>query len=73
MVENYGIMIDPVLHAELIERYSKLNLAPYSGFINPNLIAVTDDEGNITDVKVEYVDDFIGQQIVYGKEYSFLK
>lgn len=73
MIENYGIQIDPDLHQELLERYSKLNLAPYSGYMNPNLIAVTDDEGNITDVKVKYVDDFVGQMMIYGKEYSFLK
>jgi len=73
LVETYGILIDPVLHGELIERYAKLDLAPYSGYINVNLVPVTDNEGIITDVKVEYVDDFLGQMMKYGKEYSFLK
>ena len=73
MIETYGIKIDPVLHDELLERYAKLDLAPYSGYMNPELTPVTDDEGNITDVKVRYIDDFVGQMMKYGKEYSFLK
>lgn len=73
MIESYGIKIDPVLHDELLDRYAKLNLAPYSGYMNPELTPVTDDDGNITDVKVRYIDDFVGQMMKYGKEYSFLK
>ncbi|MEZ5012387.1 MAG: hypothetical protein R2744_12760 [Bacteroidales bacterium] len=72
LVEEYGIKVDPVLHAELLERYAKLNLAPYSGYMNVNLVPVTDNDGTIKDVKVEYVDDFLGQMMKYGREYSFL-
>lgn len=73
MIESYGIKIDTVLHNELLERYAKLDLAPYSGYMNPELIPVMDDDGNITDVKVRYIDDFVGQMMKYGKEYSYLK
>ena len=72
IIENYGVKIDPKLHTEILERYAKLNLAPYTGFVNPNLVPVIDAEGNITDVKVEYVDDFMVQMMYYGKKYSFL-
>ena len=72
LVEDYGINIDPVLHAEVLERYRKLNLAPYTGFVNPRLIPVYDPNGEITDVEVEYVDDYLGQMMEYGKSYSCL-
>jgi dipeptidyl-peptidase-3 len=72
LVEEYGIKVDSELHAELLERYEALNLAPYSGYMNPVLHAVKDDLGNITDVTVEYIDDFLGQMMKYGREYSFL-
>ena len=72
MIEKYGVKIDPVLHAEILARYEKLNLAPYSGFVNPVLKPVVDAQGKITDVKVEYCSDFLGQMMEYGKKYSFL-
>jgi len=72
LVENYGVNIDPVLHAEILSRYEKLNLAPYSGFINPDLIPVFDNSGEITDVEVEYTNDYLGQMLEYGRNYSFL-
>jgi dipeptidyl-peptidase-3 len=72
IIENYGVKVDPVLHAEIMERYKKLNLAPYTGFVNPDLIPVHDSEGRMTDVKVEYVNDFLGQMMDYGRKYSFL-
>ena len=72
MIETYGVKIDPVLHAEILARYEKLNMAPYSGFVNPVLVPVVDAEGKITDVKVEYCSDFLGQMMEYGKKYSFL-
>lgn len=72
MIENYGVKIDPVLHAEILGRYEKLNLAPYSGFVNPVLKPVVDAQGKITDVQVEYCSDFLGQMMEYGKKYSFL-
>jgi dipeptidyl-peptidase-3 len=72
MIENYGVKVDADLHAEVLTRYEKLNLAPYTGFINPNLIPVYDNNGEMTDVRVEYADDYLGQMMYYGKNYSFL-
>jgi dipeptidyl-peptidase-3 len=71
LVENYGVKVDPALHKEVLERYAKLKLAPYKGFIQPRLVPVMTD-GKITDVKVEYPDNFIEQMLNYGKNYSFL-
>jgi dipeptidyl-peptidase-3 len=72
LIENYGITVDPVLHAGILDRYAGLNLAPYTGFVNPMLTPVLNSKGNITDITVEYIDDFIGQMIFYGRNYSFL-
>jgi dipeptidyl-peptidase-3 len=72
IIENWGVKIDQDLHAEILARYEKLNLAPYIGFVNPRLIPVFDGEGEITDVKVGYETDYLGQMLYYGKEYSFL-
>ncbi len=71
LVETYAVKFDPELHAEVLERYGKLNLAPYGGFINPVLVPVFDGE-NIIDVKVEYPDDYAEQMMRYAKEYSYL-
>jgi dipeptidyl-peptidase-3 len=57
----------------VLARSEKLNLPPYGGFINPRLVPVTDAKGNITDVKVEYPDDFTKQMLEYAKEFGFLK
>jgi dipeptidyl-peptidase-3 len=72
LIETYGVKVDPVLHAELLERYAKLNLAPYTGFINPMLIPLYNDKAEITDVTVEYLNDYVSQMMYYGKNYSFL-
>jgi dipeptidyl-peptidase-3 len=72
IIENWGVKIDQDLHAEILARYEKLNLAPYTGFVNPRLIPVFNGEGEINDVKVEYETDYLGQMLYYGKEYSFL-
>jgi dipeptidyl-peptidase-3 len=72
IIENFGVNVDPVLHAEILKRYKNLNLAPYTGFVNPDLIPVYDPVGRITDVKVGYVNDFLGQMMEYGRKYSFL-
>ena len=71
LVENYGVKVDPALHKEVLQRYEKLNVAPYFGFIQPKLIPVIKD-GNITDVKIEYPKDFLQQHLEYGKEYGLL-
>lgn len=72
MIETYGVRIDQALHGEILARYAKLNLAPYSGFVNPVMTPVTDRDGKITDVKIEYCTDYLGQMMEYGKKYSFL-
>lgn len=72
LVENYAVKVDPVLHAEVLERYKKLNLAPYKGFINPVYEAITDENGNITDVKVSYNEGYAEQMLRYSKDYSTL-
>ena len=71
LVENYGVKIDPTLHKEVLERYKKLNLAPYAGFIQPKLTAIKEGD-KIIDVKVEYPTDFTQQMLEYSKNYTFL-
>lgn len=71
LVETYGVKVDHVLHKEILERYAKLNIKPYRGFIQPKLVPVMN--GNeITDVKVEYPESFYQQMMEYGKNYAFL-
>ena len=72
LVEAYAVKVDPVLHAEVLERYKRLNLAPYKGFINPKYEAVTDTNGNITDVTVTYDEGYAEQMLRYSKDYSTL-
>ena len=72
IIENYGVKIDADLHEEILRRYDKLNLAPYSGFVNPKLIPVFNNYGEIADVEVEYVNDYLGQMMEYGRNYSFM-
>ena len=69
LVEKYAVKIDPVIHKEILERYETLNLAPYKGFLNPRLIPVTDAQGNITDVNVDYSETYEQQMMRYSKEY----
>jgi dipeptidyl-peptidase-3 len=71
LIEDYGVKIDQKLHAEIVRRYAKLNLAPYTGFVNPYLFPVLKKNGEITDIRVEYTDDFLGQMMYYGENYSF--
>ena len=72
LVETYGVKIDPVLHKEILERYQRLNLAPYKGFINPVYQAVRDSNGNITDVTLSYTEKYAEQMLRYINHYSFL-
>lgn len=73
LVENYAVKIDPELHKEILDRYQKLNIAPYKGFVNPVYTAVKDSKGNITDVKVSYEEGYSEQMLRYSKDYSPLK
>jgi len=72
LVETYGVKVDQDLHKEVLERNSKFKSAPYSGFINPDLVPVTDDQGEITDIKVEQPESFAAQMLRYAKDYTTL-
>ena len=65
LIENYGVRVDPVLHQEVLERYQKLNVAPYAGFVNPKYRLV-EKEGSVVDVEIEYPTDFLTQMLEYG-------
>ena len=71
MVEAYGVKVDQALHKEVLERYARLKIAPYAGFINPEYKLVMKG-GAITDVKISYPDDFAAQMMSYSKHFSFL-
>lgn len=73
LVETYGVKIDPTLHKEVLERYKKLNIAPYRGFINPVYTAEYDKDGNITDVKVSYGEGYADQMLRYSNNYNAAK
>lgn len=72
LVDTYAVKVDPELHKEVKTRYEALNLKPYGGFINPEIVPVEKD-GKVVDYKIEYPTDFIQQHLGYGKNYSFLK
>lgn len=72
LVETYAVKVDPTLHAEVLQRYEKLHLAPYKGFINPVYNLVTDKEGKITDVTVSYTEGYAEQMLRYSRDYSNL-
>ncbi|MDR1726929.1 MAG: dipeptidyl peptidase 3 [Acidobacteriota bacterium] len=72
LVEDYGVKVDGELHEEVLARYGKLGLAPYKGFVNPVYTLVTDADGEPTDVKVSYDEDYVGQNLRYSREYSAL-
>ena len=71
LVETYAVNIDPQLHKEVLERYAALNLKPYGGFVNPDIVPV-EKGGKIVDYKIVYVDNYLQQQLDYGKKYSTL-
>lgn len=71
LVETYAVNIDPQLHKEVLERYAALNLKPYGGFVNPDIVPVEKD-GKVVDYKIVYVDNYLQQQIDYGKKYRTL-
>ncbi len=72
LVEKYGTLVDRALHDEVLERYKKLNIPPFTGFINPEYIPEYDKENNITDIKLHYPENYTGQMLNYSKNYSFL-
>ncbi len=72
LVEGYGVIVDTELHQQVKRRWAKLNIAPYAGFINPQLLPIEDNDGNIIDVVVDYPTDFTKQMLYYGRYHSFL-
>ena len=72
LVEKYAVNIDPELHREVLARYKKLNLAPYKGFINPKMTLEMDEEGEITDVVLDYEESYVDQMLRYSDEYGTL-
>ncbi len=72
LVEKYAVNIDPELHREILARYKKLNLAPYKGFINPKMTLEMDEEGEITDVVLDYEENYVDQMLRYSDEYGTL-
>ena len=72
LVERYAVKVDPELHQEVLERYKRLNLAPYKGFINPQLLPVYDKAGDICDIQVYYDEDYAHQMLRYSSEYGTL-
>lgn len=72
LVETYAINIDYDLHKEVLERYSTLGLKPYRGFVNPEIVPVLSEDGTVVDYRIEYVEDFLSQQLLYGRLYRTL-
>ena len=72
LVENYGVKIDPVLHHEIRERYVRLHLSPYKGFVNPFMREVKDDAGLVTDITLDYTEGYAEQMLRYSRDYSYL-
>jgi dipeptidyl-peptidase-3 len=70
IVEKYAVKVDPKLHAEVLERYSHLDIAPYKGFVNPIYTPEFDADGKIIDVKISYNEDYIPQMLRYARDYS---
>lgn len=72
LVETYGVQVDPAVHQEVLDRVKPLDIAPYKGFVNPVLVPVTDDKGEINNIIIKYDQDFVEQMLYYGKEYGIL-
>ena len=70
LVERYAVKVDAQLHAEVLERYKKLNLAPYKGFLNPRMLPVMDAAGDICDIQLDYSESYTQQMLRYGQEYG---
>ena len=72
LVERYAVKVDADLHQEILERYGKLNLAPYKGFINPVMKPVENSDGKIVDVELDYTEGYTEQMLRYSRDYSVL-
>ena len=72
LVEGYGVKVDQVIHAEILERNKQFTSAAYGGFVNPVLLPQTDADGAITSIEVNYVKSFVDQMLYYSENYGFL-
>ncbi|MDE6179028.1 MAG: dihydrofolate reductase, partial [Duncaniella sp.] len=72
LVETYAVKVDPELHREVLDRYAKLDIAPYKGFVNPVYTPVLDADGNITDVNISYGEEYLPQVLRYSRQYRTL-
>ena len=72
LVERYAVKVDPTVHEEILERYKLLNLAPYKGFINPKMTPVRNEQGEVTDIKIDYTEGYAQQMLRYSREYGTL-
>jgi dipeptidyl-peptidase-3 len=72
IIETYAVKLNPVLHREVIERYAKLNLTPYKGFVNPLYTPIFDADNNFIDLKIDYTENFVEQHLRYSRDYSSL-
>lgn len=72
LVDAYAVQVDPALHQEMLERYKPLNIPPYKGFVNPVYTAITDKNGTITDITIDYGEGYVEQHLRYSREYSVL-
>ena len=70
LVEQYAVKVDPTLHREVLDRYAKLNIAPYKGFVNPVYTPILDADGNITDINVTFTEGYLPQMFRYSESYS---
>lgn len=73
LIEKYAVKVDPEMHRQVLDRYAKLDIAPYKGFVNPVYTAVRDKDGKITDVTVSYPENYVDQMLRYSRDYSGLK
>ena len=73
LVENYGVKIDPALHREVRERYEQLHLSPYKGFVNPVMHVIKDENDAISDITLDYTENYVEQMLRYSENYSFLR
>lgn len=73
LINTYAVKVDPKLHREVLDRYARLNIAPYKGFVNPVYTAVRDENGNITDITVDYTEGYVDQMLRYSRDYNALK
>ena len=72
LVETYGVNIDPELHAEVLDRYKRLNIAPYKGFLNPRMLPVHNAQGEIIDISLDYSESYDEQMLRYSRQYATL-